>query len=761
MDPGQRPAGADLRVLILCFTLGVLLVHAWRELPSWLWLVLPLVAALPRWRFRWHFVFLALGLGITLWQAQRALEQRWPVHRHGEVLTLQGQVSSLPEQQRDPRSPQQNIWRFRFDPEPGDGLPRHLRVSWYRTTETVRAGECWRLELKLRSPHGSLNPGGFDYEAWLLREGIGGTATVRAATRCGEGQGLLALRQQLLEAIDGWLPGHPAAPMVAALTLGEQSGLRDADWEVFRRTGTSHLVAISGFNIGIMAVVGFFLGRWLWTLWPPLLLRMPAQKAGWLMSGLFAAGYAVIAGFEAPVARAALMALLVIAAGFANRLGQPTRVLALAWLLILLFDPLSITSPGLWLSFGAVAAIFYVGSGRLATPHWLLAAVLLQLMLSVVLTPLTLYFFHGLSWPAPLVNLLAVPAFALMTPLLLAAMLLAALWPAAGAPLLGWSADALGWLRLGLEHAADWPQAWIAWSPAWPALLLALLGAVLLFAPRGLPLRLVGLLCFLPLAFAPRQAPDAGFELAALDVGQGLAVVVRTANHALLYDAGPAFEEGFDAGDSVVVPYLLSRGVGRLDRLLLSHGDNDHAGGIPAVQARLRIAEQFGTPGHPSCVEGLRWHWDGVDFETLHPPASGEGDDNHRSCVLRIESGGQVALLTGDIDRAAERRLVEHHADRLRADLLVSPHHGSRSSSTPEFVAAVRPRVVIHAAGWRSHFGHPRPEVVARYEAVGAQQYVTGVEGALRVSLPTPAAVPGVEGWRRRVAAWWNAPPEP
>ena len=383
-------------------------------------------------------------------------------------------------------------------------------------------------------------------------------------------------------------------------------------------------------------------------------------------------------------------------------------------------------------------------------------------MLSVVMTPLSLYFFHGLSWPAPLVNLLAVPAFALMTPLLLAAMLLAALWPAAGVPLMGWSADALSWLHLGLEQAAHWPQAWIAWSPAWPALLLALLGAVLLFAPRGLPLRPLALLCFLPLAFPPRQAPDAGFELAALDVGQGLAVVVRTANHVLLYDAGPAFEEGFDAGDSVVVPYLLSRGIGRLDRLLLSHGDNDHAGGIPAVQTRLRIAEQFGTPGHPACVEGLRWHWDGVDFETLHPPAAGEGDDNHRSCVLRIEAGGQVALLTGDIDRAAERRLVEHQADRLRADLLVSPHHGSRSSSAPEFIAAVRPRVVIHAAGWRSHFGHPRPEVVAGYEAIGARQYVTGVEGALRVLLPAPlGTAPTAEGWRQRAAAWWNAAPEP
>jgi len=762
MDPGQRPAGADLRVLILCFTLGVLSLHVARELPPWPVLAPLLLAALPRWRYRRHCLFLALGLVLTLWQARRALDERWPAERHGEVLTVQGRVSSLPEAGHDPRKPEQKVWRFRFDPEAAEGLPRHLRVSWYRTQEPVRAGECWRLELKLRTPRGSMNPGGFDYEGWLLREGIGATATVRDASRCGEGGGLLALRQRLRDAIEAWLPGHPAAPMVAALTLGDQSGLRDADWETFRLTGTSHLVAISGFNIAIVATLGFLLGRWLWTLWPPLLLRLPAQKAGWLVSGLFAVAYGAVAGFEAPVARATLMALFVIVAGFANRLGQPSRVLALAWFAVLLSDPLSVTSPGLWLSFGAVAAIFYVGGGRLAPPHWLRALVMLQLMLTVVLLPLTLHFFHGLSWPAPLVNLLAVPAFALLTPLLLLAMLLAALWPAAGLPLLGWSADALQWLRLGLEAAAQWPQAWIAWSPAWPALLLALLGAVLLFAPRGLPLRPLALLCFLPLAFPPSQAPQAGrFELAALDVGQGLAVVVRTANHSLLYDAGPAFDEGFDAGESVVVPYLLGRGVHRLDRLLLSHRDNDHAGGVAAVLRRLSVSEQYGTPGGAPCADGRRWTWDGVSFEILHPPqAEVGGSDNNRSCVLRIEAGGQVALLTGDIERAAEQDLLRRHRGRLRADVLLSPHHGSRTSSTPDFVAAVRPRLVIHPAAWRSSFGHPRPEVVERYAGAGARQWITGVEGMVRVELPELADRPPAR-WRRLAGRWWNAPAEP
>lgn len=764
MDAGQRPAraGPDLRVLIACFTLGVLAMHALRELPPWAWLLPLMLPALLPWRFRWHCAFLLLGLGLTLWQAQRQLEQRWSAERHGEQLTLRGHVSSLPELSHDPRAPEQKTWRFRFDPQ-APGVPEHLRVSWYRTDETVRGGECWELQLKLRTPHGSLNPGGFDYEGWLFRQRIGGIATVRTAERCDDDSGyaVLRLRQRLRDALNGWLPGHAAAPMVVALTLGDQSDIGDADWDVFRRTGTSHLVAISGFNIGIVAALGFFLGRWAWTLWPPLLLRFPAQKAGWLVSGLFAIAYSAIAGFEPPVTRAMLMALFVIGAGFANRLGQPSRVLALAWLLILLLDPLAVLSPGLWLSFGAVAAIFYVSQGRLGAPHWLHGLVLLQLMLSVVLTPLTLYFFHGLSWPSPVVNLLAVPAFALLTPVLLLDMALAALWPAVGLPLLGWSADALQWLRLGLDAAAHWPDAWIAWSPSGPALLLALFGAVLLFVPRGLPLRGLALLCLLPLAFPRDQAPRTGFELTTLDVGQGLAVVVRTANHALLYDAGPAFEEGFDAGASVVVPYLLTRGVGHLDRLLLSHGDNDHAGGVPAVQRLLRVGEQFGTPGHTPCVAGLRWHWDGVDFETLHPDEAGEGSDNNRSCVLRIESAGWVALLAGDVERAAEARLVSEHGDRLRADVLVSPHHGSRTSSTPPFVAAVQPRIVIHSAAWRSHFGHPRADVVARYAETGALQFTTGVAGAIRIAPGAATTLPQVEQWRGQAARWWNAPALP
>jgi len=759
MDAGKRaaPAPADLRFLILCFTLGVLLVHAQAALASAGWLLLPLLAALPRSTLRLPLLWLAAGAALTLGQASARLDERWPAARHGEEQLVRGRVASLPERAPGEGTSLQT-WRFRFDPDDA-ALPARLRVSWYRSSEPLRAGDCWVLRLKLRTPHGSLNPGGFDYEGWLFSEGIGALASVRSGERCNAAGGypLLQLRQALVEALGRWLPGHPALPLVIALTVGEQSGLGDADWDVFRRTGTSHLVAISGFNVAIVAGFAFFVARWLWCLWPPLLLRLPAQKAGWIGSALAALAYAAIAGFEAPVLRATLMLLVLIAAGFANRLNQPSRALALAWLVILGLDPLAVLNAGVWLSFGAVAAIFYATSGRLRAPHWLRGAVLLQLMLSLVLLPLTLFYFHGLAWPAPLVNLVAVPVFALLTPWLLLAMGLAASWPALGVPALLAAADVLLWVREALALAAHWPGAWLGWSPAPAALLLALGAALLLFAPRGLPLRGLALLCILPSFLPPGQAPRQGYSLAVLDVGQGLAAVVRTPGHVLLYDAGPAFAEGFDAGASVVAPYLLTRGVQRIDRLLLSHGDNDHAGGVAGVRRLLPIAAEWGTPGHPPCVEGLRWTWDGVAFETLHPQTAGE-PGNNGSCVLRIEYQGRVTLLAGDIERAAEERLLRDHGPRLRAALLVAPHHGSRTSSTPAFVEAVAPAIVVYGAGWRSHYGHPRPEVVARYAELGAQQYVTGQVGA--VELAWVGQGWQVSEWRRRAAHYWNAAAE-
>jgi competence protein ComEC len=747
----------DLRTLALAYGAGVTAVFLLPRLPGLGACLLIALPALLPWRGRVLWSAVALGLLFSSWQAQRALDQRLPPQRHGETVWVQGVVASLPE-----RSVQQSgglAWRFRFDTRDA-GVPQRLRVSWYRSDADLAAGECWHLQLRLRTPRGSLNPGGFDYEAWLLRERVGATASVRSGERCADpgGHWILRWRRDIVAAIDAVLGERPAAALLAALSVGDTSAMRDLDWQRFRVTGTTHLIAISGFNLAIVTGFAFFVLRWTWALWPALCLRVPAQRIGLYGSGLVAVVYALLAGFEPPVTRALIMLLVLILAAALDRLQQPSRALAYAFALIVTLDPFAVLSPGLWLSFGAVLAILYVSLGRRRrAPAWRLA-VHVQLFLSLALIPLTMGFFAGFAWLAPLANLIAVPVFGVLTPMLMSSLLLYGLWE----PLGRWCLLLSGWLLdqvyAGLAWTADsTPSAWWPASPPTAALALGAIGAVLLFAPRGLPLRPLGLIGLLALLLPRAQTVD-DLEVAALDVGQGTAVVVRMPRHTLLFDAGPAFDEGFDAGRSVVVPYLLSQGIRRIDALVLSHGDNDHAGGVNAVRELLPVSRVIGTPDGEACADGLSWRWDDVVFRFLHPEG-GRWSSNNSSCVLHI-AGPFDVLLPGDIERGAEARLLRAHRENLSADLLLSPHHGSGTSSTAGFIAAVAPQVVIHPAGWRSRYGHPRRDVVERYDQAGVRQHVTGVEGALRVAR-SPDGRLEVESWRQRAARWWNAPAEP
>ena len=762
MDVGRRQT--DLRLGVVGFTAGILGVCALSALPPLTWLAALAVPALLPWRFRAVYAMATLGMLLTVWHAQSLLDQRWPADRYGEEHWVQGHIATLPEftqknSEAEESAPVSGNWRFIFETQDAQ-MPSRIRAGWYRTDQILKGGECWRFKLRLKAPHGSANPGGFDYEGWLFRQGIGAVATVKQAERCSSGGDvLLRARQAIADNMQTWLPQHPGLGLFKALTLGDTSHLSDDDWNVFRVTGTTHLVAISGFNIGIVAGFAFFLFRWLWTLWPRLCLRWPAQKAGMVGAVVVALLYSLLAGWEPPVQRAFLMLLFVTVAAWMNRLHQVSKVLALAWFVILLMDPLAILSPGPWLSFGAVAAIFYVMRGRLSARSWLADLVLLQLMLSVVLAPLTVYFFHGVSWLSPLLNLIAVPVISLLTPLLLMGLLLAWAWPALGVAALGFSAD----LLVHLQTALSWlveniPHLWIPASAAPATLLLAVIGAVLLFVPRGVPLRVLALLCFLPLLFQPNTAPKQGFELTALDVGQGLSVVVRTSHHTLLFDTGPAFEDGFDAGAAIVAPYLLAQGVRELDLMIISHADNDHSGGAPAIRRLLKVDDERGALTSMPCSEGQRWEWDGVRFEMLHPDDA-KYSSNNSGCVLRIEAGPYAALLPADIEKTAERRLLADQLTSLQADVLLAPHHGSKTSSTEDFIIAVQPQIVIHSAGWHSQYHHPHPSVVARYQEAGAKQLVTGLGGMIQLSI-TKQGVSEPTQWRLQEHRFWQMPAE-
>lgn len=747
------------------FTLGCAAVLWMPVAPPLALALLPLgLALIPP--LRGPALMLLLGAVWSEVQLRSGLAEQWPVARHGEDHTLRGRVVSLPERTVVDGLPN---WRFAFAPDAEArerGLPKTLRVSWYRSDAEVTAGDCWDFRLRLRSPRGAHAPGTFDYEGWLFREGFGATASVRRATPCvaardPPGLRVLRARAAMMARVEALLGEHPGLPLLAALSVGDGRGLSDHHWAVFRQTGTSHLVVISGLHLAFMSLLGYGLLRLLWPLVPPAALWLPTPWAAGIGAGLFATAYAVMAGLQTPVLRALLMVWLGLWLAWRGGWRQPYAALALIWMVVVALDPRVLLRPGLWLSFGAVAAIIHLSAFRLRGVRGWRLLLRIQLGLALLLAPLTLLFFDGASLLAPLANLVAVPLFTLLTPAALGAVLLVQLAPEAGAPLLQAVATLLGHAWQGLASLSQWAGGgWIGAVPPPAAALLALFGAVLLCAPRGLPLRPLGLICLLPLLWPPDRAPREGYAVSLLDVGQGLAAVIRTPQHSLLYDAGPAYDGGFDAGTAIVLPWLRAQGVRRLDAVLLSHGDRDHVGGWPAVRAGMPVGRVWGEAGGAPCRAGLRWVWDGVAFETLHPAVGERPPDrlrNEDSCVLRIEDRGRVTLLTGDIERRAELALLRRDAERLRAQVLVAPHHGSRTSSTPAFVEAVRPAWVLYPAAWRHHYGHPHPDVQHRYRGIGAQAAASGSHGTLTVHWDAegqPQVIASREQRRRR----WQAP---
>lgn len=689
-----------------------------------------------------------LGLAWACTSAQSVLDDRLPPEWDGQTLWLQGRIVGLPERE-------EGVVRFYLDEAESrrTALPEHMRLSWYGAPP-LAAGEHWRLAVHLKRPRGLVNPATFDYEAWLAARRIGATGTVKAGERLegavGPGRWRDALRQRLLA-----VEAHGRQGALAALVLGDGSGLAAADWQILQATGTVHLLVISGQHVMLLGglLYALVLGLYRLGCWPRRWPWLPLACALALCGAL---GYGLLAGFEVPVQRAcAMLAVILLWRWRFRHLGVWSPLL-MALTLVLLVEPLASLQPGFWLSFGAVALLAWCFSGRLGLVSGWRLLPLTQWAMTLGLLPLLLALGLPVSLSGPLANLVAVPWVGIgVVPLALLGTLLLPL-PGVGASLL-WLAglqldglfNLLGWLA---ELAPAWQFAEV---PAW-AILLGVLGALLVLSPTGLPLRLPGALLLLPLLLPPAsEVPDGLAEVRVLDVGQGLAVLVRTRSRVLLYDAGPA-SRGFDSGAKVVVPSLYGLGVRRLDLLLLSHADSDHAGGAGAILAGLPVGRLLaGEAGRQSlsqpiedCRDGEQWQWDGVRFTTWNWLSAREAND--ASCLLLIEARGERLLLTGDLGVAGERYLLDSGRD-LRADWLLAPHHGSRSSSSPAFVAAVAPQGVLLSRAWGNPFGHPHPQVLARYREVGATIHDTAADGALHLLLGSRA---GVLGARQRTAFW-------
>jgi len=737
----------------LAFAAGAAALQLQAELPPPAWgLVLPFAFAGIWFRPRFAAVF-ALLIGF-LWAGTMAHVRMgdWLAPElEGRDLDVVGVVASLP-------AVSERSVRFEFEVESApERLPRKLLLSWYRNPwgahsdegpsileAAVHPGERWLLTVRLRRPHGHVNPHGFDYEAWLLERGIGATGYVRQrgvqkqiGFRNGPFDYVEKAREAVRDRFAAQLGATPGAGILAALAVGDQRAISAEEWRLFNRTGVTHLMSISGLHVTLVSGLAAWLAGFGWRRIPGAALRLPARKAAAAAAIAAALGYTLLAGFAVPAQRTFYMVGVVALALWCGRIASPFRTLALALAVVVAADPWAPLAPGLWLSFGAVALIFYVASTETRLLQW----GRMQWAITIGLAPAALLLFGQVSVAGPLANAVAIPVVSVViTPLALLAVVLPF------QSILEFSAWLVEWLLVFLEWCAALPGA--LWQqhvpPAWAAA-LALAGAAWILAPRGVPWRAGGFALMAPAFSLAPPAPAVGEAwITALDVGQGLAVVVRTANRALLYDAGPAFGPEADSGGRIVAPLLRAKGVRGLDLLVLSHEDLDHLGGALTVLETFEVAAMASSlpRGHAlnnlvampaRCAAGTRWQWDGVDFEFLHPQPGREwARRNNQSCVLRVATAGASILLTGDIERAAEGVLLQ---EKITSDVLLVPHHGSRTSSSEEFIAAVAPRWAVVPAGYRNRFGHPAREVLERYGAAGVPVLRTDLDGAVHVVL--------------------------
>lgn len=635
------------------------------------------------------------------------------------------------------------------------------------------AGERWQLTIRLKPPQGLHNFHGFDYEAWLFAQGIRATGSIRQARHLGDSWHLDArlawLRESVRQRMLAALGDHPQAGVLVALAIGDGAGIGPEQWQRYRDTGVMHLMSISGLHVTLFAGIAAWLASLGWRHCPPLMVRVSRRRFASLVAGACAIAYVALAGWGLPAQRTLYMVLAMAWSAWRGERWFGARPLATALVAVCWLDPWCVLQIGFWLSFGAVGVLVFCGAGRLEQRVGWREAAGSQWAMTLSLMPPTLYLFQQTSWVGPLANLLAIPVVSLaITP--------AALFGAF--PGLGWLLPPAAWLMGVLDGflalLLTLPQPLLD-VPA-PHLALALLGfvgALLVLLPAAWPHRWVGLLGLVPLfaAGGPRP-PEGGLRVTVFDVGQGQSLLLQTASHDLLFDAGPVLGSD-DAGARTVLPQLRALGVRRLDTFIVSHNDIDHRGGAASVLAALPVKRLLHTdreglitvPVGTSasfCRAGASWQVDGVRFDLLHPSLADleRGlDDNELSCTLRVSTARGSIFVPGDLEKAGERAFlerVEQYGMDVRSDVMVVPHHGSRHASGWPLVAAVDAAIAVYPVGAGNRFGHPAPAILDRYAATGAAQWRTDCDGAVRLDLApdgewrvTASRVEGARYWQR------------
>lgn len=782
-----------MRGILLAYSVGIMLASFVTEPRVALWWcgVVALLLALALWKsvrrnnqLRWFCQWaLAAAIGVAwhlLW-ADSILRLQLPAELEGRDMWITGVVVSLP-------TASNGVTQFQFFIEENDAdfLRRRVLLNLYGEY-SLEAGQRWQLQVRLNRPHGFANPGGFDYEAWLFQQRISAKGYVRNHPdnrMTGEGSvSLQAVRNNIRRKMTAIAGDLPSAGVLLALSLGDRSRVQPAEWELMRASGTNHLFVISGLHIGLVAAVVYWLGNRCLRALPTLSLHYPRQKTALWLALVAALLYSLLAGFSLPTQRAFIMT----AVFFLGQIGSRPVAVSLRFLLalaaVLTFNPLAALNAGFWLSFVAVAGLLLCLNAPLAiqqqtqlvrtvSERWLMP----QLVVFLALAPFLLFWMQQVSLLSPLINVLAIPLVGMIVvPLTLLGVVL--LYVSAGAALPPFLLS--DYLVALLFRGIAWITSQAPWNVVdMQALSIALLlgigaAVVMLLAPVPRTLRLLVLPLMLPLLYPKKLAiAEGAMDIHILDVGQGLSVIVQTTNHSLVYDTGAALSPEFDLGTAVVVPVLRQLGVRHVDAVVISHFDNDHAGGFEGLltsvpvtrviandpgqaQQRLAAIAKSSTISASACLAGEQWQWDGIDFAFLHPLAAAV-DSNNSSCVLQISSGEHSFLFPGDIERDAERSLAIRLGTDLRSDVLLAPHHGSNTSSTYAFIKRVAPRFVIYTAGYRNSFGHPTTRIRQRYAETGAQGFVTHDTGMLSFYARQHTALAPPRQFRQTHRRYWH-----
>lgn len=748
-------------ISVISFFFGIISLHFFRELPSlipiiMINIILGIILFIPRCQKYKPKLFLAYFIGF-LWillHAKSVINHQIPHHIEAKPITVIGIVDSIPEQ-RD------NMLRFDFKIQ--EALPKSLwpnpgrvKLRFRNPPMAIRVGEQMQLIVKLKKPHGYANPGSFDTELHDFQHRIVAEGTVvnkAEAQKMNDSSfshPIDRLRMWLLNKINHALKNSEYKGIIDALVVGVQSGISNTQWQVLKITGTVHLVAIAGLHIAFITGFVMFMTLLLWQRLPHSLLpvrfsNMPAPLIG-AGFGLGAAFfYAGLAGFSVPTQRAIVVITAFMLSVFNKRQAAVWQNYFLALLVVLLLDPLATLAAGFWLSFGAVGLILYGMKGRLQPGGWWWKWGRIQWVLFLGLTPFMLAIFGMTSLIAPLTNFIAIPWVGfLVLPFCLFGTLCLTFSTSLGTFFLNMANSMLGLLWPILHWMSEFKGA--TWTntaqPLW-ALIIAFIGVLLILLPKGFPGKNIGFIFLLPIFFIKPEKVDLNTaRVTVLDVGQGLSLVVETQNHVLVFDTGPKLSAHFDTGERVVLPFLSTRHLNKIDALVISHGDNDHAGGARSILNTLAVKtiitsepKLFPEYNTMPCFAGQKWDWDGVNFEMLHPTTVFTKKRNDHSCVLKVTAGAQSVLLTADIEAKSEHSLIEQVSEKLPATVMLVPHHGSRTSSTLEFIRAVNPQIAIIPAGYLNQYGHPKPDVVERYKKENIRLLDTVTEGAIWFTL--------------------------